>query len=547
MDLVKKENLGAPLEGLSRLPIVRQLGLMIGLAASIAIGVAVVLWSQEPTYRVLYGGLSDKDSAAVVQALQQHHIDYKIDEATGGLMVPAGQVHDARLALASEGLPKGTGMGFEILDQEQRFGTSQFMENARYQRALEGELARTIMSINTVRSARVHLALPHDSVFVRERKRRRASVLVDLYPGRVLETGQVAAIVHLVASSIPNLEPADVTVVDQGGHLLTAADSNGAMALSGEQFDYARRVENTYVHRIENILAPIVGPAGVRAQVSAQLDFTSGEQTQESYDPQHSAIRSEQRSEEQTRTGEVGGVPGSLSNEPPGQAKLAGGAAAATPTGGAARTAAAEEGPLRKRSRSTVNYELDRTISHTRRQPGAVRRLSVAVVVDDKPGTDKGGKPTRLPRSPAELARITALVKQAVGFSADRGDSVEVLSASFLAPEVATPLPEPPLWKRPWVWDLGKQVLGGLVVLFILLGVLRPIMRALAVKPVRMQPAGGAPDALAEDQLSLGGGEPQRRLPSPGSYDNDLAFARNLVGEDSKRAAQVVKNWVGEE
>jgi flagellar M-ring protein FliF len=543
------ENVAAAAQGFGSLPIVRQLALLVGLAASIAIGGAVVMWSQQPSFQILYGGLADKDASEVVGALQKANIPVKIDDKTGAIMVPPGKVHDARLKLATQGLPKGGGTGFELMEKEQGFGTSQFVEAARYQRALEGELARTIATISNVESARVHLALPKQSVFVRNRQKPSASVVVNLYAGRSLDDEQVAGIVNLVASSIPNLEADGVTVIDQKGHMLSMPGKARELALSASQFDYTQRVEAAYAKRIEDLLTPVVGIGGVRAQVVADIDFTVKEQTQESFNPDKTALRSEQTSEEQSIGYNLAaGIPGALSNQPPGTAAAPEQAAPPAAGGEAPAVAAANaatETPSSHSRRATTNYELDKTISHTRMASGTVRRLSVAVVVDDKQTAAGGGE--RQPYTEGEIKRLTSLVKEAVGFDEQRGDSVQVINASFVQPEVPEPLPEPPLWEKPWVWDLGKQVLSGLLVLILIFTVLRPVLRSLAEKgrEPRVMFAGAGAGALP------GGGEAPAALgaPSPApaaasSYDEDLSTTRSLVAQDPKRVAQVVKTWV---
>lgn len=437
MELVKADNVTAPFEGFVNLPAVRQVGLMFGLAASVALGVAVVLWSQEPSYSVLYANLGSKDASQVMDALQKQGVRYRLDEKTGALMVPTSAVHELRLKLANDGLPHSSASGLDVLQQKQEFGTSQFLETARYQHALEGELARSVMTINSVEHARVHLALPKQTAFIRERQPPSASVLVSLYPGRTLEEAQVAAITHMVASSIPNLEPSRVTVVDQSGRLLSSKPPTNA-AVNQEQFEYTRKLEESYIARIEDIIAPIVGMQGVRAQVSAEVDFTITEQTQESYNPDLPALRSEQVYEEKSTSEGAQGVPGALSNTPP--------VAATVPevaTGQPGGAAVAQSG--RSLNRATKNYELDRTISHSKLATGQVRRLSVAVVVDDRQSVNQNGEVVREPRSAEEMERIAALVREAVGYNAQRGDTVNVINASFQTAQTVEPLPEPPL------------------------------------------------------------------------------------------------------
>lgn len=539
MAVVTSDKVVMPARGFYGLPLLRQFGLMTGLAASVAIGVAVVLWSQKPSYRMLYSGLAEQDSAAVVQSLQKSGITYELADGTGTVLVPADRVHEARLKLAGEGLPKGVGAGFELLDSQKGFGVSQFMENARYQRALEGELAQTIASISSVRAARVHLAIPKQTAFVRSQKKPTASVMVDLYAGRSLDEGQVAAIGHMVAASIPNLDVDQVTIVDQQGRLLTQPDAGDDMRLTATQFDYRKRIEAYYTKRIEDIVTPIAGFGAVKAQVNADLDFTVTEQTQESFNPNPPAVRSEQTVEEKTTSAlQAGGVPGSLSNQAPSAAAAA---AETTAPGGSSV------------QRTTRNYEIDKTISHTRRNGAAIRRLTAAVVIDDRTTVDEDGETVREPLTEEELTRITNLVKEAIGFSAERGDSVNVINQSFTLPPAPEEMPEPSLFASANLWDMAKQALAIAAVAFLIFGVLRPVLRELAAKGKAAPPAALLQGAgqMAEDQLTLSGGARPAGLPAGagagGGYDSNLSAARTLAAQDPKRTAQVVRNWVAAE
>ncbi|MDO9372640.1 MAG: flagellar basal-body MS-ring/collar protein FliF [Gammaproteobacteria bacterium] len=562
-----KMDLTAPMQGFMHLPMVRQVGLLLGLAASVALGVVLVQWSQEPGYRPLYSSLADKDMGQVADALQKSNIPYKMDEKSGAILIPDERVYDTRLKLAAQGLPKGTGGGFEIMEEKVGLGTSQFMEAARYQHALEGELARTIGTLSNVQSSRVHLAIPKQSVFVRSKQEPTASVLVNLYAGRNLEEGQVAAIVHLVASSIPNLSASNVTVIDQKGQLLTAREGSRDMQQSASQLEYAQRLEDSYIRRIEEILVPITGIGRVKAQVVADLDFTQSEQTAEIFNAEKPKLRSEQTSEQQngSSTG-ASGVPGALSNQPPAPTQVAeqtppapsaADAANANPDSAqppvsnpvevAARAGVNGNTNANQTSNATRNYEIDKTISHTRNAAGAVRRLSVAVVVDDRQGTDDEGEVTRTPLKPEELVRITTLVKEAVGFNEKRGDTVNVINASFSVPEAAEPLPEPSFFSKPWVAAAGKQLGAGLVVLLLVLGVLRPVLSGLASRAVSGGHSGGMQEQalLSDDRVSIGALRQGNRLAAPGNdYDTNLSTTKALAAQDPKRVAQVVKNWV---
>lgn len=544
--------------GMDRHPVVQQLGLLIGIAAAVALGVVVVMWSRTPSYMQLYAGLSDKDTAMVTDGLTKSSIPYRV-EAGGLIMVPAGKVADARMKLAAQGLPKGSENGFEMLQQEQGFGTSQFVENARYQNALENELARSIGSLSNVEKARVHLAIPKQSVFVRNRQPPTASVLLNLYAGRNLDEGQVAAIVHLVASSVPNLDTAHVTIVDQKGRLLNSSESSREGELNAGQFDYTRKLEESYVKRIEELITPIIGIGGVHAQVVADLDFTVSEETQEKFNPKDPSLRSEQTATEQSSgNGLAGGIPGALSNQPPGGTIVPETTAAKKPPAakpGAAALPTPAPAPVASNSsnHATRNYELDKVISHTRQASGGIKRISVAVLVDDKQGTNADGEVVRASLKPEELEKITGLVKEAIGFDEKRGDKLSVINVPFSTPPAIEALPEPPLWKEAWVWEVAKQVLAGLLVLFLVFRVLLPVVRGLLGR----QAASVA--ALTQSQLQMLALQPNRpqmsgmpavvggmpvALGGPTDYDSQLNAARSLTSQDPKRVAQVVKTWV---
>lgn len=522
------------LAGVLRIPAVRQVLLLFGVAAAVAAGFAVALWSQAPGFTQLYGDLAAAEAAEVADALRASDIDYKID-GSGNVLVAEAQLHDARIRLASQGLPQDTGSGMSMMQEQSSFGVSQFMESARYQHALEAELARTISSIGAVREARVHLALPKRSAFIRDNKGASASVLLQLYGGRVLEEDQASAIVHLIASSVPNLVASGVTLIDQHGRLLSSGNEQAAGAQAATQFKLSRRLEETFKKRIEDLLTPLVGAGRVRAEVVADIDFTYTEETSESFDPSRTVVRSEQISEDLSRglAGLVGGVPGALSNQPPE-------ATGAAPD--AIATESQQSDPTNTSRSSTRNFEVDRTIRHTRPQSGALRRLSVAVLVDDTP-TGDANAPTTL--TDANIERYTALVKEAVGFSEARGDSVVVLNEAFRAAEPVEAIEPPALWEQPALRDVMKQVLGAILVLAIAFGVVRPMLRGVMagggaaltgeVIPHGAQFAGG----FGSPQIAGAGGA----IAGP-NYDEKVAAAKNLTAHDPARVAQVVKKWV---
>ncbi len=561
MALVKTEDLMAQVQGFTALPAVKQVGLMVALAATIALAVAVVLWSRAPNYSLLYANLSAQDLAAVAAVLDDARVPYKLEHGTGTILVPSSEVHDLRLKLAARGLPETEATGYEILDQETGFGTSRFLERKRYQRALEGELARSIDSISVVQSARVHLALPKESVFLRDRAKPSASVLVRLKPGGRLNESQIAGIVHLLASSVPGLEPEAVTVVDQKGRLLSEDAQAREPTLNASQFEYNRRLEEEYRGRILEILAPIVGTAGVRAQVTAELDFTVTEETRESYEPDPRAVRSEQIRERKNTSGEAEGIPGALTNQPP--------------RGGSLSTTDVGQEPVQSSSREVVrNYEVDRAIRHSKHAPGRIQRLSIAVVLDYRKTLDAEGKVQQSPLSPEEIERITELVKKAVGFDAERNDSIHVINMPFQGDvPVAGEEEEIPLWQQPWIWDLAKPLSGVLFVLILALGVLRPALKNLAEtgriieseantqrlpqgaaaaglpSPEGEGESGSTAEGVSAAQASVQGAvgaqaEGEDGPSSEGGGGPDLAVARTLVQQDPRRVAQVVKSWV---
>src|ERR1700674_5067415 len=395
----------SPARGIADIPGLKQVGLLAGVAAAVAAAIWLVLWSQGQNYTVLYGQLSERESGQVMDALTAAGIEYKLNPS-GAVSVPETKVQEARIRLASQGLPQSDSMGIEMIQKESALGNSTLMESARYQSVLETELARTIIRVQGVQSARVHLALPKPSVFLRDSHKATASVMLQLYPGRRLEPSQVAAIVHLVASSVPELAATDVTLVDQTGALLNSPDENAEQAASTRQFAYTRKLEQSYQQRIIDLLEPIVGPGRVRATVTADMDFTVTEETRENYDPQKTAVRSEQTSNEQRKAGDgAEGIPGALSNQPPGTsvaptipgAATPGTPAAAPGTPGAAQSAAAGSGPSSSAQRSTRNFEVDRTLSYVKQPVGVLKRLNVGVVLDDWQKVDADGKATTAP------------------------------------------------------------------------------------------------------------------------------------------------------
>lgn len=547
------QSFSALMRGFNELPPQRKFGLMVAVAAVIAIIIGSMMWAQAPDYRVLYGNLGDRDGGAVIESLQKQNIPYKMGEG-GTILVPSAMVYEARLKLASEGLPKGGAVGFELMDN-QKFGITQFQENVNYQRALEGEITRTIETISAVQGARVHLAIPKPTVFVRDQQKPSASVLVNLYSGRVLDKAQVAGIVHLVASSVPEMPPGNVTIIDQNGNMLTQNGDKGAvLGLDSSQLEYLHQVEQGYMRRIESIISPITGPNNIRAQVTADLDFSFTEQTAEVYkpnpSPDQSSIRSQQTSETAGDGGKnAAGVPGALSNQPPGAATAPlnspGGRAAA----GANATTASVVGPIHKES--TTNYELDKTISHTKLPVGSVKRLSVAVVVNNKAIRDKKGKVTYLALTKEELAQVYNLAKEAMGFNQARGDTLNVVNAPFNLAEGEEIAPSP-IWKDPAMQALAKEVVKYLVIagllMYLVLGILKPMLSELSAmgnaRMARAEGPGADESFSATDEagevVTIG----KKRTYS---YEEDLQLVKGMAKQEPKIVANVVKDWVNKE
>ncbi|MDV3255643.1 MAG: flagellar M-ring protein FliF [Lysobacter sp.] len=526
---------------LQDIPAVRQLGLFALVAAVIALGLWLFFWTQKPDYVPVFAGLDARSTAEASDLLRTAQIPYRIDSGSGALSVESDQIGKARLALAAAGLPAAEGGGFEMLQGDQGFGTSQFVENARYQHALETELARTIANLRPVREARVHLALPKPSAFTRQKEPASASVVLHLRSGSVLEPGQVAAIEHLVASSVPQMPSDNVTVVDQFGRMLSNDNPDSESALTAQRFEQQRRAEAVYVQRIQELLEPLAGPGRVSAQVSIDMNFAETEQASETYGPDPAMIRSEQVSESGDLAALAGpqGVPGSASNNPD------------TATAAAAAAAPAAAGGGGTGARTAVrNYEIDRTLTHTRQGPGQITRVTAAVLVDNVPQAGADGKTTQRALTDTELARIETLVQQAIGYNATRGDMVSVVNAPFARGDALDAPEAPPFWQHPRARELLRIGLGGLAVLVLILTVLRPAFRQLLAPKV---PQTATVTVLPEDEeipvtLSAPAEKPrpQPRVTAEAAlnFDEKLQVAKTAVSNDPKRVANVVRNWV---
>ena len=518
-----------------------KLMLVAGIAAVIAVMVVFWLWSQQPDYRVLFANYSDKDGGAIVAELEKMNVPYKFSDSGTAILVPAAQVHQARLKLAADGLPKGGNVGFELLEN-QKFGVSQFVEQVNFQRALEGELERSVQSISAVEGAKIHLAIPKATVFVRDQQKPTASVLLNLRAGRNLDPQQVAAVVHLVASSVPDLPIANVTVVDQNGSLLSdISKKEGANNLDATQIKYIDDMQQSIVKRVESIIAPIVGAKNVRAESSVEIDFSTIEQAAETYKPnqkpEDTAIRSMQNSESQTADGgAANGVPGALSNQPPSNAT-----APIVAEGAPAGAAGAETVPVNSQKNTTTNFEVDKTVRYTQQAMGGIKRLNVAVVVNNMQVVDKKGSVTYRPLSDAEKKQINDLAMQAMGFNKERGDSLTVVNSSF-AENPVEKLAEVPMWKNPEVIEYAKDALRFLVGIIVLMMIykraLKPMLNKLTTPTQQLLPA---PESQQEDAVVSIGNQQSRNAAPP--YEQNLLAAKQMAKENPRVVASVVANW----
>ena len=539
------------LQRLSALDRAQRMRLGAGVALLVAAAVAAVVMGRQPDYRVLFSNLGDKDGGAVVAQLSQMNVPYKYSEGGGAILIPAERVHDVRLRLATQGLPKGSVAGFELMESN-KFGMTQFQERLNFQRGLEGELTRSIQALSSVQSARVHLALPNQNGFFREQQKPSASVLVSLHPGRILDRAQLAGIVHLVASSVPELAPSAVSVLDDTGKLLSQSpDSAAGAEINAQQLLYVQQLEQQYSRRIMDILEPVVGRDNVKAQVTAEVDFSQTESTSEQFRPNQtpdsSAVRSQQVLESRgSSTKTATGVPGAVANQPP--------APSAAPINGAnpAPNAGGQQGTEEQTNKreSTTNYEVDKTVKVVRGSTGAVKRLSAAVVVNYQSAEDKGKTVTKA-LTPEQIEQMTALVRETIGFNRERGDSVNLMNTTFQV--TAVPTADTPLWKQPEVVDLAKTfawpVGAVLFAALVLMGLVRPALKgsapakATAAKPV----AGGQLDALEAET-------PERpALAAPSRKDEVLPAtpeqlrledARVLAKENPVAVANILKTWL---
>jgi flagellar M-ring protein FliF len=560
-------------------PAVKTAAPFVTIALVLVLAMAAFLTLSASPLRALYPDMADADKDLAQQALSKSGINVKLDPATGALQVSQKEFHEARIVLATAGLPRQVSTGLSGLKNGMPLGTSQFMEQMRYNASIEEELAQSIRRINTVQDARVHLALPHQSAFVRDRTEPKASVIVTPYSGRTLSEGQVQAIVHVVSSSIPYLNPAGVSVVDQFGRLLT--ESGDSKDSNNKQMALRQKMETDYSERVVQLLAPMFGAANVRAQVNLDMDFSIVEQTFENYDPDGKGlrVRSEQSKQIKTTDEKAMGTPGSLSNAPPDPTTPVAGANA--PAAGAAP---AGEPVLRDTENTQArNYEIDKTIKYVVDPSPHIKRVSVAVALNDAIAAPGGAAPTAKPLSEQEVARLTTLVKGAIGFDERRGDQVNLMSTSFEAPLAQTALP---IWQQPEYIDLAKYGLVAIAIALLALLVIRPVVNRMTYVATTPGPdelrrlmsaqggvagavdadgvAGGARPEVEEEALELREGETLEQLKSrmkpkkkagisaemldtANSYDDKVTVVRMLVSQDARRVALVLKNLIARE
>ena len=533
--------------------------LRLGAAALLLLGViaAAFFYGRSPDYRVLFSGLNDKDGGAIVAQLTTMNVPYKYTEGGGAIMVPAERVHDVRLRLATQGLPKGSVTGFELMEAN-RFGVTQFQERLNFQRGLEGELTRSIQALASVQSARVHLALPNQNGFFREQQKPSASVLLSLYPGRMLDRAQLAGIVHLVASSVPELAPSAVSVLDDTGKLLSQSPDGGASnGVDAQQLAYVQQIEQQYTRRILDLLEPVVGKNNVKAQVTAEVDFNQTESTVEQHrpnlSPDASAVRSQQIVESGGDKGAQPptGVPGAVSNQPPQGSTAPINGANPPPTAANAQQQPGAAGQGKRES--ITNYEVDKTTRVTRGGMGAIKRVNAAVVVNYQSVSEEEGKPpVAKALSPEQIEQMTALVRETIGYSKERGDSVNLMNTPFLAD--AAPAADLPLWKQPEVVELAKSLgwpVGlSLAVALLLLGLVRPVLKGRkSATPAQDSAPGGQLNALASEELerpALPAPEQPQDL-QPTAEQLRLEDARRLARENPVAVASIIKTWVNGE
>ena len=556
-------------EAFNRLGEQQKIIFMVAVAALVAVVVGGILWSKQPDWRVLFSNLNEKDGGAIVAILEAQNTPHRYSDG-GALLVPADRVHEVRLKLTTQGLPRGGLVGFELMEN-QKFGTSQFAEQVNYQRGLEGELARTIQSISAVQSARVHLAIPKPSVFVREEQKPTASVMLNLYPGRTLDNAQIAGIGHLISSSVPQLPMGNVAIIDQNGALLSQLKSKLTEAgLDPAQLKYVRETESGVINRIEEILKPMLGADNFKVQVAADIDFSQSEQTAETFRPNSTpetvSIRSQQNNETASINQVIGGVPGALTNQPPVPATApltqpGTGSAPGQPTkpgdiqgklnsAGVTAPLNAVGQPINTTKNATINYEVDKTVRYTKQAIGNIRRLSAAMVINHRQAIGKDGKSSSKPLPEAEMTQINELVREAMGFNKERGDTISIANAPFTATDKIES--EIPLWKDPvnlsYAKDLLKYLFIAAIIAFLYFKIIQPSLKTMFEHPQKDDKHAGDTDAKSAlggiDNLPGEADEDGAAQVNIDHYAAKVQKARDIALADPKAVASIIRDWI---
>ncbi len=532
-------------ERLAALPLKALLMLGMGAAALAAVAIALALNGNKADYKVLFAGLSDKDGGAVLAQLSQMNVPYRHSDGGGAILVPADKVHDVRMKLGLLGLPKASGGGYELLDTP-KFGQTQAGENVSIKRAIEGELMRTIGSLSAVQSARVLLALPAQNGFFREQQKPSASVAVTLYPGRTLDRAQLAGIVHLVSSSVPEMSSKAVSVVDGDGTLLTAQEGTTGQGLDAQQLQYEQQVESGLQRRVVELLEPVVGRENLRATITADLDFSETLQVSEEYKPNQGTPTASVKTQQTVESTQPGanppsGVPGAQSNQPP--------VPASAPINGAAQKVQPAQGGTAggtSRREATTQFEVDKTQRTVRAASGTIRRLSAAVVVNHTTTTDAKGKTKTTPLTTPEIEKLTALVQQAIGYSKERGDTVTVINAPFRVPPTAK-VDEPPVWQQPWLQDLLRAAAApaalAFTALLIVMTLIRPALKTLFAPPPPPEPGSQVDAVVDDDNLLPAPGGTALALEAP-KINEKLESARALAKQNPAAVAGIVRSLI---
>jgi flagellar M-ring protein FliF len=508
-------------KGLLQMPMVRQLLFMLGISASVAVGIVLYMSIQEPIYRPLDYQITSQNMSAIIDTLDKAGIQYKMNEKDGIIYVAAKDIQQARLKLSAAGVAKDDSFNFSYLNDQNNIGSSQFMENARYLRALEGDLSKTISAIQGISAARVHIAIPQDNIFADENRRPTASIVINIAPGLSSDKDKIRSIVQIVASSVPGLDPKNVAITDQYGHYLTGALNEDSI-YDAEQLNYQNNVQSYYEKRIESMITPLIGENKVSVRVYANLDFSEHEEASEAYDPDKKVVRSEQTLTEQNSAQAASGPPGSLSNSPP--------------ASNSEKKAGGGQGATQERNQSVKNYEVGKSVSYRKSKSANIESLSVAVVIDNEAQVDpKTNKMISKPLPQDKINKITELVKATIGFDEKRGDKVVVVNSAYIPPKEMTTT-SIPLWNQPWFWDMVKKMVGmtlGFVFLFFLY---RKLSRQ----------AKAAATASSEGLLSLDDGSNFNITPEMQQIKQDqINRLKELASRDPTRVALIIKNWIG--